>query len=128
MDIVTIAQVLGSALIGSAGTIFTLKFTKKKISAETDMQYIHNMKEIVDSYQEINDKYKATLKELEERIEATEKKVEELKEIIEQLRKENMEYEIKTKMLNRIIDASYSCPYDTGDCPVKKISRENLMK
>ena len=128
MDIVTIAQVLGSALIGSAGTIFTLKFTKKKISAETDMQYIHNMKEIVDSYQEINDKYKATLKELEDRIEATEKKVEELKDIIEQLRKENMEYEIKTKMLNRIIDASYSCTHDIGDCPVKKISRDNLMK
>lgn len=121
MDIVTIAQVLGSALIGSAGTIFTLKFTKKKMSAETDMQYIHNMKEIVDSYQEINDKYKATLKELEERIEATEKKVKELKDIIEQLRKENVEYEIKTKMLNRIIDASYSCPRNTGDCPVRRL-------
>jgi len=127
MEFYSVLETLGVAILGSLGTIFTLRFTRKKMANEAEGLNIHNMKEIISSWKELKDEYKSTIEQLTERTEMLEKRLEELMVELENIKRQNREYEMKNNLLNKIISSANTCLGDKAKCPVLNLKRENVL-
>lgn len=127
MEFYSILETLGVAILGSLGTIFTLRFTRKKMANEAEGLNIHNMKEIISSWKELKDEYKTTIDQLTERTEMLEKRLEELMTELEAIKQQNRDYEVKNNLLNKIINSANSCLGDRDKCPVLNLRRESVL-